>query len=319
MKWMGRRESGNVEDRRGFGGGGLIAGGGIIGVIYLVIQLLMGGDPEQLLNNNASQPGVTQNAPLSAEEDEMGHFISVVLADNEDVWHKLFAEMGRDYEEPKLVLFRSGTQSGCGYADAAVGPFYCPSDHKVYIDLSFFDELKNRFGAKGGDFAIAYVLAHEVGHHVQNLLGTFDKVQQQQQGLSQKAANKLSVSVELQADFYAGVWAHHAQQMKDILEPGDIEEALSAASAVGDDHLQELSQGRVVPDAFTHGTSEQRVYWFRHGFETGDIQQGNTFAQNIIRAALSHPPSLLYSENFQAAVWDRSTRDCRRSRDCKLY
>jgi predicted metalloprotease len=187
--------------------------------------------------------------------------------------------MGKDYQEPRLVLYRRGTESGCGMANSAVGPFYCPADHKVYMDLTFFDDLKSRFGAKGGDFAIAYVIAHEVGHHVQNLLGTFDQVQQEQQRLSKSQANKLSVSVELQADFYAGVWAHHAQQMKDILEPGDIEEALSAASAVGDDHLQKQSQGYVVPDAFTHGTSEQRMYWFKRGFESGDLKQGNTFAR----------------------------------------
>jgi predicted metalloprotease len=277
MKWIGRRQSGNLEDRRGFSGGGLIAGGGIIGVIVLIIQLFMGGDPEQLVNTglqNSTNGAVT----LSKEDEEMGQFVGVVLADNEDVWNKLFAEMGKDYEEPKLVLYRRGTESGCGMANSAVGPFYCPADHKVYMDLSFFDDLKNRFGAKGGDFAIAYVIAHEVGHHVQNLLGTFGQVQNEQRGLSQSQANKLSVSVELQADFYAGVWAHHAQQTKNILESGDIEEALSAASAVGDDHLQKQSQGYVVPDAFTHGTSEQRVYWFKRGFETGDLKQGNTFS-----------------------------------------
>jgi uncharacterized protein len=303
MKWIGRRQSGNVEDRRGFSGGGLVAGGGIIGVIVLLIQLFMGGDPEQLVNNENRQ-GANQTAPLSKEEEEMGDFVRVVLADNEDVWHKLFSQMNRTYEEPKLVLFTRGTESGCGMANSAVGPFYCPSDHKVYIDLSFFGELKNRFGAKGGDFAIAYVIAHEIGHHVQNLLGTFDDVQREQQNLSKAEGNRLSVSVELQADFYAGIWAHHAQKMKDILEPGDIEEALSAASAVGDDHLQMQSQGYVVPDAFTHGTSEQRVYWFKLGFETGDLRKGDTFsAQKISSEAALYS----YQNIFR---WEVNSFEC---------
>jgi predicted metalloprotease len=280
MKWTGRRESGNVEDRRRISGGGIAIGGGAIGIIILLINLFMGGDTSQLMDM-AQQMSAQQgsNAPISAEEDEMAKFVSVALADNEEVWHKLFAERGMDYEEPKVVLFRNAVESACGNASAAVGPFYCPADKKVYIDLSFFDELKERFGAKGGDFAIAYVLAHEVGHHVQNLLGTSAKVEEAQQNAGRTGANRLSVALELQADFYAGVWAHHDEKMNHVLDEGDIEEALSAASAVGDDHLQEITEGRVVPDAFTHGTSKQRMHWFMKGFETGDMQKGDTFSE----------------------------------------
>jgi predicted metalloprotease len=204
--------------------------------------------------------------------------VSVVLKDTEDVWNKLFADQGADYQEPGLILFSGSDQSGCGYASSATGPFYCPLDSKVYIDLSFYDQLQSRFGAPG-DFAMAYVIAHEVGHHVQNLMGISGKVHQAQQGMSKRQANELSVKLELQADFFAGVWAHHADRMKNILEEGDIEEALNAANAIGDDRLQMESQGHVVPDAFTHGTSEQRMYWFKRGFETGDINQGDTFAE----------------------------------------
>jgi predicted metalloprotease len=208
----------------------------------------------------------------------MGDFVRVVLADTEDVWSKVFEQNGMTYTNPKLVLFRDGVQTACGGASSASGPFYCPSDRKVYMDLAFFEELKNRFGAEGGDFAIAYVIAHEVGHHVQNLLGTSGKVSEQQQQLSQSGANRLSVALELQADFYAGIWTHYDQQMNQILEPGDIEEALSAANAVGDDALQKKMQGHIVPDSFTHGTSEQRMAWFKKGFETGDMNAGDTFA-----------------------------------------
>ncbi|MCB0849687.1 MAG: zinc metallopeptidase, partial [Bacteroidetes bacterium] len=223
--------------------------------------------------------GQEQPVNISPEEDEMAKYVSVALADNEDVWHQIFKENGMEYREPKVVLFRDATQSGCGNASSATGPFYCPADEKVYIDLTFFDELKNRFGAEGGDFAIAYVLAHEIGHHVQHLLGTSDKVHEQQQQLSETQGNKLSVALELQADFYAGVWANRNNKMKNVLEDGDIEEALSAASAVGDDKLQKKAQGYVVPDAFTHGTSEQRMYWFKRGYTTGDIRNGDTFSE----------------------------------------
>ena len=280
MKWMGRRESDNVEDRRKFSGGKIALGGGLVGIIIIVINLLMGGDPNQLLQQIQQQAATqTTSQEPSAADDEMASFIKVALADNEDIWKKIFQENGIEYREPKLVLFRDATQSGCGNASSAVGPFYCPADEKVYIDLSFFDELKSRFGAQGGDFAIAYVLAHEVGHHVQHLLGTSDKVHEMQNQLSETEANKLSVALELQADFYAGVWANQNQKLNNVLEDGDIEEALSAASAVGDDKIQKKSQGYVVPDAFTHGTSEQRMFWFKKGFQTGKLQEGNTFKE----------------------------------------
>jgi predicted metalloprotease len=280
MLWRGRRESGNVEDQRGISGRHIAFGGGALGLIALLINFFLGGDSSQLLNQ-LNQQGTENQASraTSPEEDEMAKFVSVVLADNEDVWNKIFSDAGSQYEDPKLVLFHDGIESACGEASSASGPFYCPSDHKVYMDLSFFDELKNRFGAKGGDFAIAYVVSHEVGHHVQNLLGTSEKVHEQQSHVSEREANKLSVALELQADFLAGVWAHYDQKMKNILEEGDIEEALSAATAVGDDHLQKLTRGRVMPDAFTHGTSQQRVYWFKRGFETGDLRKGNTFEE----------------------------------------
>jgi predicted metalloprotease len=202
--------------------------------------------------------------------------VSVVLKDTEDVWHTLLQQRGSDYVEPHLVLFSNSVDSGCGYASAATGPFYCPVDSKVYIDLSFYDELRDRFGAPG-DFAMAYVIAHEVGHHIQNLMGTSAKVDAMRGQLNETEMNALSVKIELQADFYAGVWAHYAQEMKDIIEPGDIDEALNAANAIGDDRLQRESQGYVVPDAFTHGTSKQRMFWFKKGFDSGDIDQGNTF------------------------------------------
>lgn len=283
MKWLGRRQSGNMEDRRGMSGGQMAAGGGIIGVIILLINMFTGGDAGGILNGLQEQlPSGMGGAPteqreLSAEEKEMGEFVATVLADTEDVWKKVFQENGLTYEEPKLVLFTDAVQTACGGASSASGPFYCPADQKVYMDLAFFNELQSRFGAQGGDFAIAYVIAHEVGHHVQNLLGTSDKMRQAQQQTDEAGANRLSVALELQADFYAGLWAHYNQEMNNVLEQGDIEEALSAATAVGDDAIQKRTQGRVVPDAFTHGTSEQRVYWFKKGFTSGDINQGNTF------------------------------------------
>lgn len=281
MRWQNRRESGNVDDRRGFSGGKIALGGGLIGIVFYLAQMFLGGDSAQILSQIEQQVNTSSQTevPLSAEDEEMGKMVRVMLADNEDVWNKLFAEAGKTYVEPKLVLFRNATQSGCGDASSSIGPFYCPADQKVYIDLSFFDELKNKYGAEGGDFAIAYVIAHEIGHHVQNLLGTSEAVHNQQQNSSEKEANKLSVALELQADFYAGVWAHHNQEMNNVLEPGDIDEAISAASAVGDDHLQKMARGYVQPDGFTHGTSEQRIYWFKRGFESGDLSQGNTFEE----------------------------------------
>jgi predicted metalloprotease len=275
MRWMGRQQSGNVEDRRGMGGR-LAVGGGIGGVVVLILSLLLGENPLNYINVNPS----TTAQQTDTVQDEQAEFVKVVLKDTEDVWNKLFPEqVGSSYQEPVLILFTQSTDSGCGFASAATGPFYCPADSKVYIDLSFYDELQSRFNAPG-DFAMAYVIAHEVGHHVQNLLGISDKVNQARQSLSEKEVNHLSVDLELQADFLAGVWAHHAQEMKNILEEGDFEEALNAANAIGDDRLQMQSQGYVVPDAFTHGTSKQRMYWFKKGFDTGDIKQGDTFNKN---------------------------------------
>jgi len=278
MKWAGRRQSDNVEDRRSISGGKVAVGGGIIGIIILLVNVF-GGENAQLITPvlEQMQGGQTQTeaaAPLSKEDEEMGQFVRVVLADNEDIWGKIFAEHGMTYKNPKLVLFRGSVQTSCGGASSASGPFYCPADQKVYMDLGFFEELKTKFGAKGGDFAIAYVIAHEIGHHVQTLLGTSAKMHQEQEGKSQVEANKLSVALELQADFYAGVWAHYNEKN---LDTGDIEEALSAANAVGDDAIQSKMQGQIVPDSFTHGTSEQRMYWFKKGFKTGDIKQGTTF------------------------------------------
>lgn len=282
MKWMGRRESGNMEDRRSVSGGKVALGGGVIGIIFLLVQAYLGGDSSQLLNGiqeQMQQGQQTEAAPLTAEDEEMGRFVSVVLADTEDVWKQIFQENGMTYEEPKLVLFKGSVETACGGASSASGPFYCPGDKKVYMDLAFFEELKSRFGAQGGDFAIAYVIAHEIGHHVQTLLGTSAKMRQDQQGLSEREANKLSVALELQADFYAGLWTHYNEKKNQVLQPGDIEEALSAANAVGDDAIQKKTQGQVYPDSFTHGSSEQRMYWFNRGFKSGDIRQGNTFAE----------------------------------------
>ena len=282
MNWRGLRESGNVEDGRGSGGGRLAIGGGLGTLAVVVIALLLGKNPTQLLNtiNGGSAP-TEQTAPQqTGQNDEGKQFVSKVLGSTEDVWSQLFRDMGKTYVNPKLHLFTGGVESGCGNASAATGPFYCPLDQKVYIDLDFFNELNTRFHASG-DFANAYVIAHEVGHHVQNLLGISDKVHQMQEQGDQRQANQLSVRLELQADFYAGVWAHHAQEMKSILESGDLEEALNAASAIGDDRLQKEAQGTVVPDAFTHGTSAQRVQWFKKGFDTGDMKQGDTFAADL--------------------------------------
>lgn len=275
MRWKGRRQSTNVDDRRGSRGKTIAVGGGLGTVVLIVLSLLFGGDPGDLINV-ATQPTNTQTAP-SAEENELAEFVGVVLGDTEDVWQQIFQQQGRQYQEPTLVLFSGSDQSACGFAQAATGPFYCPADQQVYIDLSFQQTLSQRLGA-GGDFAMAYVVAHEVGHHVQNLLGISRQVQAQRNQLSEAEYNRLSVRLELQADFFAGLWAHHADQMFDILEQGDIEEALRAANAIGDDRLQKQSQGHVVPDSFTHGTSEQRMRWFRKGYETGDINQGDTFS-----------------------------------------
>lgn len=278
MRWREGRQSANVEDRRGMGRGGMAIGGGLGGIVILVIALLLGADPRQLLEqlpSDTQAPATQSSRPTNPEEEELRGLVGAVLADTEDVWNDIFRQMGRQYREPTLVLFTDQVQSACGVAGASVGPFYCPGDQKLYIDLSFYRELKTRFRAPG-DFAQAYVIAHEVGHHVQNLLGTMDQVNSARQRMSEGEANQLSVRLELQADFLAGVWAHHAQK-RGVLEQGDVEEALGAASAIGDDRLQRETQGYVVPDSFTHGTSEQRIRWFRKGLETGDIRQGDTF------------------------------------------
>lgn len=282
MKWQGRRKSDNLDDRRGMGTKGKVAaGGGVIAVVVILLQLFGGETGQQIapileqVGNSQSSQQVEQR-DLTSEEVEIGNFMNAVLVDTEDIWNRLFREYNLgDYKEPTLVLFTDAVSTGCGNASSASGPFYCPADQKLYMDMSFFDELRTRFGAKGGDFAIAYVTAHEVGHHIQTLLGTSNKVRQLQSQASQTQANKLSVAQELQADFYAGVWAHHNKQ---YLQAGDIEEALSAANAVGDDAIQKRMSGSVNSDSFTHGTSEQRMEWFMKGYNTGDIRNGDTFS-----------------------------------------
>lgn len=283
MRWQGRRKSSNVDDRRGrsaggggFGGfGGKTIGGGL-GLIIFIIIALLGGNPGDLLGNNqitSPDPQVPYEA--TAEDQEMFDFVSVVLADTEDIWHNIFNDYGYDYKEPQLVIFTDSVQSACGVAGSSTGPFYCPGDNKLYIDLSFYDLLRDRFKAPG-DFAMAYVVAHEVGHHVQTLLGVTDQLNNLRGQVSQTEYNKYSVRFELQADYLAGVWAHHVQGLG-YLEEGDLEEALKAANAIGDDMIQKQSQGYVVPDSFTHGTSEQRMRWFYKGFETGNLEEWDTF------------------------------------------
>jgi hypothetical protein len=277
MRWKGRKESSNVEDRRGISpkGKGII-GGGIGTIAIALVVLLLGGDPTAILQNVQSTDQITgSNYTETAEDKELAQFVSVVLAETENVWHNIFKEEGSTYREPKLVLFSGQVQSACGVAGASTGPFYCPGDEKLYIDLSFYDELQRRFKAPG-DFAMAYVIAHEVGHHIQNLTGVMDKMNELRSRLSEAEYNKYSVRLELQADFYAGIWAHYTEQQA-LLESGDLEEALNAASAVGDDNIQKQAQGYVVPESFTHGTSEQRKKWFYKGFTSGDINQGDTF------------------------------------------
>ncbi|NJO40453.1 MAG: zinc metallopeptidase [Cyanobacteria bacterium CRU_2_1] len=276
MRWEFGRRSRNVEDRRGARISRPVVGGGI-GLILALIIALLGGDPGILLDQappEAYPPGQTEVVPAN---DEMAEFVSVVLADTEDTWSALFQQMGGAYREPTLVLFSGAVESGCGFAEAAVGPFYCPLDEKVYIDLSFYEDLQNRHQAPG-DFAQAYVIAHEVGHHVQNLLGISGQVRDLQRQVGQAEANQLSVRLELQADCFSGIWAHHADRSRQILEAGDVEEALNAASSIGDDRLQRESRGYVVPESFTHGSSAQRVRWFKQGIQTGDPAQCDTFS-----------------------------------------
>lgn len=272
MRWQGRRESSNIEDRRGMRRPALALGGGG-SIIILILYLILGGDPSQLADLQTVDTG-DANVEESPATEQQKKFVAVVLGDTEEIWGQIFAREGATYQQPRLVLFAGQVQSACGFASAAVGPFYCPGDSKVYLDLQFFEDLSRRFGAPG-DFAQAYVIAHEVGHHVQNLTGISAEVQRQRSRMDEAAFNRLSVRLELQADFLAGVWAHHAQQRFDILEQGDIEEALAAAHAIGDDRLQKQSQGYVVPDAFTHGTSMQRIRWFRAGFESGDFSMAD--------------------------------------------
>lgn len=293
MRWRGGRRSGNIEDRRGMrmpagmrfpagrAGRGGILGGGLGAVALVLLALFFGVDPAILLDEDPGYaPGGYGEAapPRSASEDRLADFVSVVLADTEDTWRALFADMGRSYEDPTLVLFSGAVRSTCGFAQAAMGPFYCPADRKLYIDLGFYRDLRDRFDAPG-DFAQAYVVAHEVGHHVQTLLGISDEVRAAGRQLPTTARNALSVRQELQADCFAGVWTHHAQAERAVLEPGDIEEALNAAAAVGDDRLQAQSRGTVTPDSFTHGSSAQRASWFRRGFETGEPAACDTFSE----------------------------------------
>jgi uncharacterized protein len=286
MRWEGGRRSDNVEDRRGIRMSRGVAGGGIGALLLVLVALYFGVDPSVVLNTGV-QPGET-TAPYTEsrtglpEEDRLAEFVSVVLAETEDTWHTLFRQMGQSYQTPSLVLFSGAVESACGFAQAAVGPFYCPRDQKVYIDLSFLEDLNNRFRAPG-DFAQAYVIAHEVGHHVQKLLGIADRVDTLRSRVGESQANRLSVMLELQADCLAGVWAYQADRSRGILEQGDIEEALNAASAIGDDRLQQRSRGYVTPDSFTHGSSAQRVHWFRQGIETGDIGQCNTLPPNVFK------------------------------------
>jgi len=282
MRWEDEKESENVEDRRGMPVSRKMLGGGIGTVILVLVALYFGIDPSVIMQSvPVSSPPASTQQQQQAGTDTMSRFVSVVLADTEKTWHEVFRRYGKTYEEPKLVLFTGAVQSACGFAQAAMGPFYCPNDHKVYIDLSFYEDLKQRFQAPG-DFAQAYVIAHEVGHHVQNHLGIAEKVQRAMQRADKAQANRLSVKMELQADCFAGVWGYHAENARKRLESGDLEEALQAASAIGDDRIMKRTRGTIVPDAFTHGTSEQRVRWFKRGFETGNINQCDTFKASYL-------------------------------------
>ena len=279
MEWKGRRASTNVEDRRGMSKG--IVGGGIGTIILVILYALLGGNPADIINQTqVNNSGQTSNYQETAAEKEMAQFVAVVLAETEDVWVELFRQQGRTYAYPTLVLFSDRVESACGVAGSSTGPFYCSADQKLYIDLSFYDEMAKKLGASG-DFAMAYVIAHEVGHHVQNQQGTLDQVHALRSRLSEAEYNEYSVRLELQADYYAGVWAHYANRMQ-LLEEGDLEEALNAASAVGDDRIQKKSQGYVVPDSFTHGTSEQRQRWFYKGYQSGTIGGGDTFSARTL-------------------------------------
>jgi predicted metalloprotease len=277
MRWSGGRRSGNVIDARGRGMGMPVVGGGLGMAVLALVVYLLGGDPSVVTDNVPQQPSADAPAAPGPGSDEASQFVSVVLADTEDTWNAIFRDrFGRDYPEPELVLFTDAVQSACGFAQAAMGPFYCPRDRRVYIDLAFYRELRDRFRAPG-DFAQAYVIAHEVGHHVQTVTGVSSQVGQARARAGRAESNALSVRQELQADCYAGLWAHHAQRARDVVEPGDIEEALGAASAIGDDRLARAGGGRVAPDSFTHGTSEQRMTWFKRGYDTGQMEACDTF------------------------------------------
>lgn len=281
MKWTEDR-SGNVDDRRGSGGGGgAIVGGGLGTIIIAAIVFFLGGDPSAILSSGGSSSAPTEQRQLNEGELKVGEFIKMITAENEETWTKIFKENGMQYQPARVVLFENGTQSGCGQAQSAMGPFYCPADQSVYMDMSFFHELQNRFGAKVTEFSIAYVMAHEMGHHVQNLLGTLGKTDQLRRSgkYSETQLNQVSVATELQADFYAGLWARYTNEREKFLEPGDLESAVEAAEAVGDDNIQKKSQGYVNQEGFTHGSSAQRKEWFMKGYNSGDIKQGDTFNQ----------------------------------------
>lgn len=280
MKWTDDR-SGNVDDRRGSGGGGAIVGGGLGTIIIAAIVFFLGGDPSAILSSGGSSSPQTEQRELSQGDLQVGEFVKMITAENEETWTKIFAENGMQYKPTRVVLFREGTNSGCGQAQSAMGPFYCPTDQSVYMDMSFFQELQSKFGAKVTEFTIAYVMAHEMGHHVQNLLGTLDKTDQLRRSgrYSEAQLNQVSVATELQADFYAGLWARYSNEREKFLEPGDLESAVEAAEAVGDDNIQKRSQGYVNQESFTHGSSAQRKEWFMKGYNSGDIKQGDTFNQ----------------------------------------
>lgn len=280
MKWTDDR-SGNVDDRRGSGGGGAIVGGGLGTIIIAAIVFFLGGDPSAILSSGGNSAPRTEQRELNQNELQVGEFIKMITAENEETWTKIFADNGMRYQSAKVVLFESQTQSGCGTAQSAMGPFYCPADQSVYMDMSFFQELQQKFGAKVTEFTIAYVMAHEMGHHVQNLLGTLDKTDQLRRSgkYSEEEMNRVSVATELQADFYAGLWARYSNEREKFLEPGDLESAVEAAEAVGDDNIQKRSQGYVNQESFTHGSSAQRKEWFMKGYNSGDIKQGDTFNQ----------------------------------------
>lgn len=281
MRWKDGRRSGNVEDRRGISTGTMVKGGGGIAVVVIaLISIMMGADPvtviKQFVGESSSGGGAYEQGTMGAPDDELGDFVSVVLADTEDTWNPLFEQMAQRYQEPRLVIFSDAVESACGFQQSAVGPFYCPADKQVYLDLTFFNDLAKNYGAPG-EFARAYVIAHEVGHHVQTLLGISADVHQQKRGKTRAEANALSVRQELQADCFAGIWAHYADRDRQILEVGDIEAGLNAASAIGDDRLQKRHSGQIVPESFTHGTSEQRMRWFKRGFDTGKVRECDTF------------------------------------------